>query len=201
MIRNIIFDIGNVLAAWRWREFYAELNYGPEITDRLAKATVLSPMWEEFDRGALDEEELLSRFIENDPDLAEEIRGVRDNIRDMLGRYDYAIPWLEDLKRKGYKVYYLSNFSRIAYQRCQHVLDFLPLMDGGILSYQEKLIKPEPAIYRLLLERYGLEAGECVFLDDTQKNIDEAIRQGMAGILFRNQAQAIEELRRLGVNA
>ncbi len=201
MIRNIIFDIGNVLAAWRWKEFYAELNYSPEITDRLAKATVLSPMWEEFDRGALDEEALLNRFIENDPDLAEEIRGVRDNIRDMLGRYDYAIPWLEDLKRKGYKVYYLSNFSRIAYQRCQHVLDFLPLMDGGILSYQEKLIKPEPAIYRLLLERYGLEAGECVFLDDTQKNIDEAVRQGMAGILFRNQAQAIEELRKLGVHA
>lgn len=201
MIRNIIFDIGNVLAAWRWREFYAEQNYSPEITDRLAKATVLSPMWEEFDRGALDEEVLLNRFIENDPDLAEEIRGVRDNIRDMLGRYDYAIPWLEDLKRKGYKVYYLSNFSRIAYQRCQHVLDFLPLMDGGILSYREKLIKPEPAIYRLLLERYGLEAGECVFLDDTQKNVDEAVRQGMAGILFRNQAQAIEELRKLGVNA
>lgn len=201
MIRNIIFDIGNVLAAWRWREFYAELNYSPEITDRLAKATVLSPMWEEFDRGALDEEVLLNRFIENDPDLAEEIRGVRDNIRDMLGRYDYAIPWLEDLKRKGYKVYYLSNFSRIAYQRCQHVLGFLPLMDGGILSYQEKLIKPEPAIYQLLLERYELEPGECVFLDDTPKNVDEAVRQGMAGILFRNQAQAIEELRKLGVNA
>lgn len=201
MIRNIIFDIGNVLAAWRWKEYYEELNYNPEITDRLAKATVLSPMWEEFDRGALDEEALLNRFIENDPDLAEEIRGVRDNIRDMLGRYDYAIPWLEDLKRKGYKVYYLSNFSRIAYQRCQHVLDFLPLMDGGILSYREKLIKPEPAIYRLLLERYGLEAGESVFLDDTQKNVDEAVRQGMAGILFRNQAQAIEELRKLGVNA
>ncbi|MDE6673644.1 MAG: HAD family phosphatase, partial [Acetatifactor sp.] len=78
MIRNIIFDIGNVLAAWRWKEYYEELNYSPEITDRLAKATVLSPMWEEFDRGALDEEALLNRFIENDPDLAEEIRGVRD---------------------------------------------------------------------------------------------------------------------------
>lgn len=201
MIRNIIFDIGNVLAAWRWKEYYEELNYSPEITNRLARATVLSPLWEEFDRGEMDEEVLLGKFIENDPELAEEIRGVRDNIRDMLGRYDYAIPWLEDLKSKGYKVYYLSNFSRIAHQRCLHALDFLPLMDGGILSYQEKLIKPEPAIYRLLLERYGLEAGECVFLDDTPKNIEEAVRQGMVGIIFRDQAQAIGELRELGVKA
>lgn len=201
MIRNIIFDIGNVLAAWRWREYYESLDYSPEITERLARATVLSPLWEEFDRGEMDEEVLLGKFIENDPELAEEIRGVRDNIHDMLGRYDYAIPWLEDLKSKGYRVYYLSNFSRLAHERCLHALDFLPLMDGGILSYQEKLIKPDPAIYRLLLERYGLRAGECVFLDDTPKNIEGAIRQGIAGILFRDQAQAIGELRAMGVEA
>ena len=200
MIRNIIFDIGNVLAAWRWREYYESLHFDPEITERLARATVLSPLWEEFDRGEMDEEVLLGKFIENDPELAEEIRGIRDNIHDMLGRYDYAVPWLEDLKSRGYKVYYLSNFSRLAHEKCLHALDFLPLMDGGILSYQEKLIKPEPAIYQLLLNRYGLKAQECVFLDDTQRNIDEAVRQGIEGILFQNQVQAIGELRKLGVN-
>ena len=200
MIRNIIFDIGNVLAAWRWREYYESLHFDPEITERLARATVLSPLWEEFDRGEMDEEVLLGKFIENDPELAEEIRGIRDNIHDMLGRYDYAVPWLEDLKSRGYKVYYLSNFSRLAHEKCLHALDFLPLMDGGILSYQEKLIKPEPAIYQLLLNRYGLKAQECVFLDDTQRNIEEAVRQGIEGILFRNQVQAIGELRKLGVN-
>ena len=201
MIRNIIFDIGNVLAAWSWREFYESFHYSPDVTERLAKATVLSPLWEEFDRGAMDEEVLLGKFIENDPALEKEIRKVRENIHDMLRRYDYAIPWLQDLKSKGYKVYYLSNFSRQAHLECAHVLDFLPLMDGGILSYQEKLIKPDPAIYQLLIDRYGLEAEECVFLDDTLKNVEEALRQGMAGIVFRNREQAVEELRRLGVDA
>lgn len=199
MIRNIIFDIGNVLAAWRWREYYESLDYSPEITERLARATVLSPLWEEFDRGEMDEEVLLGKFIENDPELAEEIRGVRDNIHDMLGRYDYAIPWLEDLKSKGYRVYYLSNFSRLAHERCLHALDFLPLMDGGILSYQERIVKPASAIYQLLLERYGLKAQECVFLDDTPKNVEEAVRQGMAGIVFHSREQAVEELQKLGV--
>ena len=81
------------------------------------------------------------------------------------------------------------------------MLDFLPLMDGGILSYQEKLIKPDPAIYQLLLARYGLKADECVFLDDTERNVVEAVRQGMAGILFRGREQAEEELKKLGVDA
>ncbi len=201
MIRNIIFDIGNVLAAWQWREFYENFHYSPEVTERLAIATVLSPLWEEFDRGEMDEEVLLGKFIENDPELEREIRGVRQNIHDMLGRYDYAIPWIQALKSKGYRVYYLSNFSRQAHRECSHVLDFLPLMDGGILSYQEKLIKPDPAIYQLLLARYGLKADECVFLDDTERNVEAAVRQGMAGILFCGREQAEEELRKLGVDA
>lgn len=201
MIRNIVFDIGNVLAGWNWREYYENFQYGPEVTERLARATVLSPLWEEFDRGEMDEEVLLGKFIENDPELEKEIRRVRENIHDMLVRYDYAIPWLRELKDKGCRLYYLSNFSRQAHAECVHVLDFMPLMDGGILSYQEKLVKPEPAIYQLLLERYGLKAGECVFLDDTQRNVEEARRQGMAGIVFRGREQAAAELRKLGVEA
>lgn len=201
MIKNIVFDIGNVLAGWNWREYYESFHYGPEVTERLARATVLSPLWEEFDRGEMDDKVLLGKFIENDPGLEREIRKVRENIHDMLARYDYAIPWLQELKDRGYRLYYLSNFSRQAHEECAHVLDFLPLMDGGILSYQEKLIKPDPAIYRLLLERYGLEAGESVFLDDTLRNVEEARRQGMAGIVFRSREKAAEELRGLGVDA
>ena len=75
----------------------------------------------------------------------------------------------------------------------------LKRLDGGILSYQEKIIKPEPAIYRLLMERYGLRAQECVFLDDTPQNVEEAVRQGMAGIVFRSREQAVKELQKFGV--
>ena len=200
MIKNIVFDIGNVLAGWNWREYYESFHYGPEVTERLARATVLSPLWGEFDRGEEDEEKLLSGFIANDPGIEREIRHVLGNIHDMLVRYDYAIPWLRELKGRNYGLYYLSNFARKAHVECSHVLDFLPLMDGGILSYQERLIKPDPAIYRLLLERYGLRASECVFLDDTPKNVEEAVRQGMAGIVFRDREQAVGELQSLGVN-
>ena len=74
-------------------------------------------------------------------------------------------------------------------------------MDGGILSYQDKVIKPMPEIYQLLIDRYDLKPEECVFMDDTPCNLEGAEKFGIHTIHFRTQAQAIEELRAMGVNA
>ncbi|MDE6185478.1 MAG: HAD-IA family hydrolase, partial [Lachnospiraceae bacterium] len=76
-------------------------------------------------------------------------------------------------------------------------LDFLEETDGGILSYQVKLIKPSPEIYQLLCSRYGLQAEECVFIDDTVKNVEAAIKEGMKGITFHTLDQVKEELEKL----
>lgn len=200
-IKNIIFDIGNVLVAFQWEKYYESFGYSEEILDRLAKATVLDPDWGEFDKGVLSEEEVCQLFIDNDPEIEKQIRETQADIKEMLGRYDYAIPWIQELKEKGYHVYYLSNFSSKAYRECKHTLDFLPLMDGGILSYREKVIKPNPKIYQLLLNQYHLKAEECVFLDDTAVNIEAAIREGIQGIVFQNKEQAQVQLRALGVDA
>ena len=78
-------------------------------------------------------------------------------------------------------------------------MGFLELMDGGILSYKDKVTKPAPEIYELLLSRYGLNAEECVFLDDTEKNIIGARAVGIQGILFQDRIQAVAELQKLGV--
>ena len=71
---------------------------------------------------------------------------------------------------------------------CAEALNFLPAMEGGILSYKEHLIKPEPEIYQLLLKRYGLKAEESVFLDDTLKNVEAAEEQGIHGIHYCRSA-------------
>lgn len=201
MIRNIIFDIGNVLTAFRWKEYYAEFGYSEEILKRLAKATVLSEEWNEYDKGILSEEEILAGFIKNDPELEPVIRKCLGCITGLLRMYDYSIPWIQELKGKGYSVYYLSNLSASASRDCGPELAFIPYTDGGILSWKEKVIKPSPAIYELLMERYHLKADECVFLDDTEKNVMGAKAVGMYGVLFRNKEQACEELRKMGVNA
>lgn len=201
MITTIIFDIGNVLADFTWREHFASFGYDDEMVERIARVTVKNPLWNEVDRGVMESEELIQEFAAADPEIEQDIRKVLANVKTMVVRNDYAIPWIQDLKGKGYRVLYLSNFSERAETDCADALDFIPYMDGGILSYKEKVIKPMPEIYQLLIDRYNLIPEECVFMDDTPKNLAGAEKFGIHTIHFQNQAQAVEELRKLGVDA
>lgn len=199
MITTIIFDIGNVLVDFNWKEYLASFGFSKEVEEKLAKATMLSREWDEFDRGVLELEDIIQSFVKNDSTVEKEIRMICENVHDMLGRRDYAIPWIKELKEKGYGVYYLSNFSRKAEVECAHTLDFLPFMDGGILSYQEKVIKPEPEIYQLLIDRYKLIPKQCVFMDDKPENCEGARKAGMHTIVFTTKEEAEKELFKLGV--
>ena len=199
MIKNIIFDIGNVLTVFCWEEYFRSFGFSEEVFQKIAGATAQNEAWNEYDRGVLSDEEVVELFIKQAPEVEKEIRMVTANLENILKRCDYAIPWILELKEKGYKVYYLSNFFEKAERECAKALDFIPYTDGGILSYKEKLIKPDAAIYELLMERYGLEAEECVFLDDRADNCEAARKLGWQAICFKSQAQAKEELSKMGV--
>lgn len=200
MITTIIFDIGNVLADFTWREHYKSFGYDDEMVERIARATVLNPTWNEIDRGVMEEEDIIQEFVKTDPEIEQDIRKVLRDVSTIVARNDYAIPWIQELKSKGYRTLYLSNFSLKAETECAASLDFIPYMDGGILSYREKVIKPMPEIYQLLIDRYELVPEECVFMDDTPVNLAGAEKFGIHTIHFQNQAQAIGELRKLGVD-
>lgn len=200
MIRNIIFDIGNVLTDFCWKEFLQGKGFDEEMIGRIARASVLTPLWDEVDRGVWDIERLMQEFVRKDPEIEAELHRAFDNVTGMVTKREYAIPWIQKLKAAGYHVYYLSNFSSKAYEDCIDALDFIPYMDGGILSYREKIIKPDAAIYELLLSRYSLKAEESVFLDDTMKNVKGSETVGIHGICFETKEQAEEELKKLGVS-
>lgn len=201
MMKNIIFDIGNVLADFPWQKFYAAYGYDEETLEKLGKATVKSPQWNEVDRGVWSYEEIIEAFVKNDPSIEKEIRESLADLSNIVTKKEYAIPWIKSLQEAGYRCYYLSNFSEKAHAECREALDFLPYMDGGILSYQDKVIKPDPEIYRLLLARFCLKAEECVFMDDTERNLPPARALGMRTILFQDREQAAEELEKLGVKS
>lgn len=194
MIKNVIFDIGNVLTNYRPHDFMADMGYSEEEITRLMRATTLNPSWGEYDRGVLTAEEILRRFVRNDPEIEGQIRKTFANMKGLVTKRDFAIPWLEELKARGLKVFYLSNYSEQASIECSEALDFIPYMDGGILSFKEKVIKPQPEIYTRLLERYNLKAEECVFIDDTALNIVAGEELGIKGILFKELEQVKEEL-------
>lgn len=199
MIKNIVFDIGNVLTYYTWNEHIHSFDFSEEICDRVAAATVKSREWNEFDRGVLSDEEVVELLVKNDPEIEKEIRQMTADISGLVERADYAIPWIQELQAKGYKVYYLSNFSYKAKEECAKALDFLPYTNGGILSCEEKVIKPEPGIYKRLLEKYNLTADECVFLDDVEANVEGARAFGIHGIVFTTKEAALPELEKLGV--
>lgn len=197
MIKNVIFDIGNVLADFCWREHIRGMGFQGETAKRLGKAMMQSPVWNELDRGVWTNEELLNGFIANDPELEKEIRIVFSDLRTLVKEKESSLPWLRSLKAEGYQVYYLSNFSERVKREAAAELSFLKEMDGGIMSCAVQEIKPEPKIYQMLLEQYGLLAEESVFLDDTEANVDTARMLGMHGIVVRDVEQAKRELAKL----
>ena len=199
MINTVIFDIGKVLAGYGWEKYLRGIAPEEEAYRAVEQAVFLSPDWVEHDKGLLTEEEEIRDFISNAPEYEKEIRQIYENLGECVWKLDYALPWVQDLKSRGFRVFALSNWPKHIYDQRKDKLDFLDLMDGYILSYQEHVIKPDPAAFRLLLERYRIEPEKAVFIDDTLKNIEAAERLGIHGIHFRSLEQAKEELEKLGV--
>ena len=194
MIKNIVFDIGNVLVDFGWKPFFEQFGITDEELDKIAKATVYDPIWNEIDRGVMSEEEILERFVANCPEMEEKIREIYENFQGLLKIFDYTRGWIIDLKRRGYKVYCLSNMSFKAVRECWDALSFIEELDGYILSCDVKLTKPEPEIYKALFDKYNLKPEECIFIDDLQKNVDGGKAAGMHTILFKGVKETEAEI-------
>ena len=199
-IKNIIFDIGNVLVDFSWKKHYEDCGFDDQMVERLAKATVYSSDWNEYDRGVLTDEQIIDSFVENDPEIETEIRKTQEDFSGIILHRETSIPWIQALKEQGYQVLVLSNFSHRALKQCRDEMTFLDYVDGGILSYRENLIKPDPAIYQLLMERYDLNPEESIFIDDTPQNVEAARKLGIHGIEFHTREQVLQEMAELGVN-
>lgn len=197
MIKNIILDIGDVLVKSNYHEFFIGKGCDKKTAQRLEKATFFTPAWKELDRGVWVFERIVDEFVKNDPAIEENIRSVFTDMSGFISAYPYAADWICKLKQRGMKVYCFSNISDKICQDCANELQFLKYADGKILSCQEHLIKPDPAIYRLLLNRFGLSPEECIFIDDIEQNVTAAKELGLHGIRFQGQEQADQEIEKI----
>lgn len=202
MINTIILDIGNVLASFDYISYMKEKGYEPELIERIRKATVENPLWKEIDRSDSEtiEESLINRFIDEDPEIAKEIRTFLKNSYEIVKEYDYAPDFIRSIKKGGYPVYLLSNYSRANFRHITDKFEFFKYVDGGVISYEVASVKPEAKIYEALINKYRMIPEEAVFLDDLKVNIEAASRMGFNTIHFKNIDQAVKELRILGVN-
>lgn len=199
MINTFIFDIGNVLVPFNWKEVFAEL-FDEKTAKIIADATVLrSNLWNEFDRGSKTDSQIMESFYQNAPEYKEQIDLAVWEIYRRMKPYDYSSQWLSFLKSNGYKVYLLSNFGRTSFKLAEKSFDFLKYVDGAIISYQVEQIKPNPAIYMILCQKYGISPCDAVFIDDNPDNIDAAEQLGFNTILFTGMDEALKALGNMGV--
>ncbi len=194
MITTVIFDIGNVLIDFDWNGFIHRMFPGrEELIAELNEAVWGEKRWDRLDAGE-EPEEVFASIIANDPKHESELRKVFENAGDTLKKRAETPAWLKEIKSRGYRILYLSNYSQYMMKKKPEVLDFLPLMDGGIFSCDVKLIKPDRRIYECITERYNLIPNECVFIDDVERNVKAAEDFGFKAIRFVTLEQTKRDL-------
>lgn len=196
MINTIILDIGNVLAAFDWQKNLRSYGFPDEKYEALADAVYRHADWAEMDRGVLTVGEITERFVSHAPQYAADIRRLIADTRKTIYQYPYTKPFLKKLKEDGYRLYYLSNYGEFGCQETKEALDFLPMMDGGLFSYEVKMIKPNRWIYAELLRRYQIDPAEAIFFDDNPENVKAAREMGLHAAVFTSVEEALSEIQK-----
>ena len=195
MIKNLIFDFGKVLVDYDFKAFFRK--YIPNT----ARCQAFTPvLYNEELQQMLDREErpfdvIMEDWIENHKEFEHEIRYFNEHYPEIVtneveGMYEL----LTQLKAEGYKLYGLTNWCSKVYLTMAQFPIF-KLLDGQIISSEEKVIKPEPEIYQRLFDKFNLKPEECIFADDRAENIEGGSRLGMDGIVFKDAKQYERELR------
>lgn len=197
MIKNIIFDFGGVLLDWNPRYLYKSYFNNDEEMEHFL-ADICNGEWNIRQDAGRPFAEAVKELQAKFPEYAEAIQMYDDDWEKMLKcELPESIDLLKELKFMGYGIYGLTNWSaeKIGYAFANY--SFFSLFDGIVVSGVEKVVKPDRKIYEILLERYSLKPGECVFIDDNQDNVDMAKVLGINAIRFDNIRNVKEHLETL----
>ena len=200
MIKNIVFDFGGVVMDWDPRYYFRDYFKDDERMEYFLKNIATNEWNAEQDRGRSLKEgtEIL---VNLHPEWENEIRAYYDNWTTMLkSDIPQNVAVLRKLANTDYRLYGLTNWSAETFPYALENYDFFEIFDGKIVvSGTEKLIKPDPAIWHILLERYDIKAEESVFIDDNAKNIEVAESLGFICVHTDTHTNLEKELKDLGV--
>ncbi len=199
MITTIIFDFGGVLIDWDPHRLLDKYFGSREKADWFI-ANVCTGEWNaQMDAGkpfSQGIKELSSVY----PEWATEIQVYFDRWIEMIGgEVPGMLEIMKELKQKGYKMYGLTNWSAETFCQVRNKYEVFDQLDGMLVSGEEKMLKPDPAFFQLLIDRFGLNKEECLFIDDNQPNVAGAIAFGIPAIRFKDATSLKEELKSLGI--
>ena len=201
MIRNILFDMGNVLIRFDRDFFIARLGVTEEDKELLMQEVFHSVEWVQMDRGSIAEPEAVKRICKRLPphlhDAARKLISMWDRpILPIEGMYELV----QELKSAGYGIYLLSNASVRQHEYWPRIPAHV-FFDGTIISADEGVMKPNADYYLRALNRFNLKADECFFVDDVPANVEGAAYCGIHGAVFHGDAALLrQQLKNAGVN-
>lgn len=191
---NLIFDFGGVLVDWDPRAVYVPY-FGDAAKAEWFLSHICTYDWNAQVDAGLTTAEITEARVAEFPEWEKEIRLYYDRWTDMLrGEVPGMLSLVRDYKERGCGIWGLTNWSRELFPLVRDRFPVFKLMDGIVVSGVEKVIKPDPALYRILLDRYGLKAEDCVFIDDKADNVAGAEAVGIHGILFEGELSLREKL-------
>lgn len=198
--KAIIFDLGNVLIDWNPDYLFRQI-----ITDPVKKKyffdNICTSDWNEEQDGGRLIKEATEDLVNRHPEWKEHIEAYYTRWNEMLGGPIHGtVDIFRELKDTGkYKFYALTNWSAELFPIALERYDFLHWFDGRVVSGEEKMRKPFPQFYQVLLERYSLLPGEAVFIDDNFRNIQAAEALGIPSIHFQSPEQLRQQLQEMQV--
>ena len=195
MIKNLIFDFGKVLVDYDFKAFFRKYIPNTERCQAFTPVLYNEELQQMLDREERPFDVIMEDWIENHKEFEHEIRYFNEHYPEIVtneveGMYEL----LTQLKAEGYKLYGLTNWCSKVYLTMAQFPIF-KLLDGQIISSEEKVIKPEPEIYQRLFDKFNLKPEEGSFADDRAENIEGGSRLGMDGIVFKDAKQYERELR------
>lgn len=200
MIRNIIFDLGGVLIDWQPSEVYKTIFKTNEEVNWFLN-NICTMEWNVMQDAGRSIHEATQVLQDQYPEWHDEIAAYYGRWTEMLiGPIHDTVDLLSNLKQKNsYRLYALTNWSAETFPIALERYDFLQWFEGIVVSGQEKCKKPDPLIYTTLLNRYELNPGECLFIDDNHENIRGAKDVGMEAFHFESPKELHNHLQSLNV--
>ena len=198
--RIVVFDLGGVLLQWNPRFLYRKLFPGDEQAMEDFLGTVCTQEWNERQDAGRSFADAIGELVAAHADKAHLIEAFRARFDEMIpGAIDGSVEILRDLAGAGVPLYALTNFSAETFPAQRNRFPFLSSFAGIVVSGEEGVIKPDPRIFRILLERYAIAPAHAVFVDDNKANAAAATALGMHGIHFRSPGQLREGLAALAL--
>src|SRR5450759_4869057 len=195
MIKNVVFDLGNVLLSFIPSEYFDKKSYPENIKTRILSDIFHSEEWQMLDRGEITTEEVIDIIALRSSLKRDEIAHIFNLRTDILYPLDNNIKLLPILKKRGYRLYFLSNFPMDIFEEVNSGYYFFKYFDGGVISAHAKSSKPDSLIYKILIEKYSLIPAECLFIDDLEKNVKASETLGMKGITTLGSLDISKEIK------